>query len=75
MFASVYSNQDGNAKRFKAQKYYLPKSIIKNFNVIFNGKNSYDQPVDSDTNQYEELRKLTTGQGEDCTTGCLLDYE
>ena len=25
--------------------------------------------------QYEEIRKLTTGQGEDYTTGCLLDYE
>ena len=24
---------------------------------------------------YQEIRKLTTGQGEDCTTGYLLDYE
>ena len=28
----------------------------------------------SDIKRYEEIRKLTTGQGEDYTTGCLLDY-
>ena len=43
--------------------------------MIINGKNFYDQPIDSDIKQYEEIRKLTTGQGEDYTTGCLLDYE
>ena len=25
--------------------------------------------------RYEEIRKLKTGQGEDHTTGCLLDYD
>ena len=35
---------------------------------------TYDQAVDSDITQYEEIRKLTAGQGEDYTTGCLLDY-
>ena len=25
--------------------------------------------------QYKEIRKLTTWQGEDYTTGCLLGYE
>ena len=29
----------------------------------------------SDIKWYEEIRKLTTGQGEDYTTGCLSDYE
>ena len=33
------------------------------------------QPIDSDIKRYKEIRKLTTGQGEDYTTGCLLDYE
>ena len=45
------------------------------YNVIINGKNFYDQATDSDIKRYEEIRKLTTGQGEDYTTGCLLDYE
>ena len=75
LFVLVYSNQDAKARRFNARKYYLPKGIIKNYSVIINGKNFYDQAIDSDLKQYEEIRKLTTGQGEDYTTGCLLDYD
>ena len=75
LFVLVYSNQDANAKRFKTGRYYLPKGIIKSYNVIINGKNVYDQPIDSNIKQYEKIIKLTTGQGEDYTTGCLLDYE
>ena len=33
------------------------------------------QPIDSDIKRYEEIRKSTTWQGEDYTTGCLLDYQ
>ena len=32
-------------------------------------KNFFDQPI-----TYDNIRKITTGQGDDCTTGCLLDY-
>ena len=60
-------------------KELMPKIIIyqniKNCNVIINGKNFYDQPTDSDVKWFEEIRKLTTGQGEDYTARCLLDYE
>ena len=44
-------------------------------NVITNGKNFYDQPIDSNIKRYEGIRKLTTGQGDDYTTGCLLDHD
>ena len=71
----VYPNQDPAFKRFKGKRYYLPKGIIDNYNVIINGKNFYDQTIDSDIKPYEEIRKLTTRQGEDYTTGCLLDYD
>ena len=56
------------------KKYYLPKDI-KNYNTIVNEENFYDQPIDSDKKRYEGIIKITTGQGEDYTTGCLLDYE
>ena len=74
LFVLSYPNHDDNAKRTNGKKYYLPKRIIKNFNVIINGGNSYNQIIDSNIKQYEETIKLTTGQGEDSTTGCLLDY-
>ena len=73
MFVLVYSNQD-DAKRFKTKRYYLPKGIIKNHNVIIN-ENFYDQAINSDIKRYEEIRKLATEQGEGYTTGCLLDYK
>ena len=69
LFVLVYSNQIAASKRFKTKRYYLPKGIIKNYNVIINGKDFYDQAIDSDIKRYEEIIKLTTGQGEDCTTG------
>ena len=45
--------------------------IIRNYNVIINGKKFYGQAIDSDMKQYKEIRKLTTGQDEDFTTECL----
>ena len=62
-------------KIFKAKRNYLPKGVIDNYNVTINGKHFYDQPVDSDIKRYDEIRWLTAGQGEDYTTGCLLDYD
>ena len=36
--------------------------------------NFYDQPVNDLIEQYDEVRKVSTRQGDDYTTGCLLDY-
>ena len=38
------------------------------------GKNVFDQPINSMTKTYEKIRKIATGQCDDYTTGCLLDY-
>ena len=75
MFVLVYWNRNVDSKRFETRKYYLPESIIKNYNVIINGKNFYGQAVESDVKRHEEIRKLTTGQVQDYTGACLLDYE
>ena len=75
MFVLVYSIQDDNARRFKARRYYLPKDIIDNYNVIINGSIFNDQAIDSDIKRYEKIRILSTGQGEDYTTVFLLDYD
>ena len=62
LFVLIYSNQNDSAKRFNAKICCLPKGIIKNYNIIVNGKNFYDQPIDSDIKRYKEIRKVTTGQ-------------
>ena len=45
------------------------------YSFVVNGKNFQDQAINSDIKQYEEIRKLKTGQGEGYITGCLLYYE
>ena len=37
-------------------------------------KTFFDQPINNDVKTYENIRKIATGQGDDYTTGCLLDY-
>ena len=41
---------------------------------MINGKNFFNQPVKNNKVTYENIRKVATGQGDDYTTGCLLDY-
>ena len=35
------------------------------YDIIINGKNCYNQAIDSDVKRYKEVTKLTTGQGKD----------
>ena len=37
-------------------------------------KNFFDQSIKSDIKTYKNIWKITTGQGDDYPTGCLLDY-
>ena len=37
-------------------------------------KNFSDQSINDLIKQYDEARKISTGQGDDYTTGCLLDF-
>ena len=41
---------------------------------MINGENVFDQPIKNNKVTYENIRKIATGQGDDYTTGCLLDY-
>ena len=47
---------------------------IKHYNVMIDGRNFFDQPIKNDLKPYGNIRKITTGQGEDYTNRCLLDY-
>ena len=41
---------------------------------MIDGKSLFDQPVKNNKETYENIRKIATEQGNDYTTGCLLDY-
>ena len=76
MFVPAYDNTAGNNQvsvdSFK--KYFLPRVKIENYNIEIDGRNFYDQPINDLIKQYDEVRKVSTGQGGDYTTGCLLDF-
>ena len=54
--------------------YYLPSVEIKNYNIVINGENFFDQPIKNTKITYDNVRKIATGYGDYYTTGCLLDY-
>ena len=41
---------------------------------MIEGTNFFDQPINSMSKIYENIRKIATGKGDDYTTSCLLDY-
>ena len=41
---------------------------------MIDAKNFFDQPIKDNKVTYENIRKITTGQGNDYTRDCLLDY-
>ena len=66
---------DNQATRNGRRKYYLPRIGLKKYNVIIDGRNFYDNPIESDIEKYRELKKVMIGKGEDYTTGSLSDYD
>ena len=55
-------------------RHYLELVEIKDNNVVIDGRNFFDQPVKNNLTTYDNIRKIAAGQGDDYTTGCLLDY-
>ena len=56
------------------KKYLLTRVKIDKYKIEIDGRNFYDQPINNSIKQYDEVRKISTGQGDNYTTGCLLDY-
>ena len=73
-FSNTHNN-DNKVERDSHTKYFLARINITNYNVLIDGRNVYDQPINDLKKQYNEIRKTATGQGDDYTTGCLLDYQ
>ena len=74
IFVIAYNRVDGQPTRNGQRKYYLPRIDLNKYNVIIDGWNFYDNPIESVIEKYRELNKVMIGKGEDYTTGSLLDY-
>ena len=76
LFVLAYYNAEGNNQVSinSSKKYFLPRVKIENYNIEIDVRNFYDQSTNDSIKQYDEVRKISTGQGDDYTTGCLLDF-
>ena len=45
-----------------------------NYNIETDGRNLYDQPINDSIKQYDKVRKISTGEGDDYTTVCLIRF-
>ena len=72
LFVLAFENDDDD--RTSSDEQYLPTVEIKDYNIMINGENFFDQPIKNNKVTYENIRKIATGQGDDYTAGCLLDY-
>ena len=71
LFVLAFENDN---HRTSNERYYLPTVEIKVYNIMINGENFLVQPIKNNKITYDNIRKIATGQGDDYTTGCLLDY-
>ena len=67
-FVMAYNRATGQPTRNGQRKYYLPRIDLEKYNVIIDGRNFYDNPMESDIEKYRELKKVMIGKGEDYTT-------
>ena len=51
----------------------LPIAEINSYNLLIDGRNFYDQPINDLIKQNDEERNVSLGKRDDYTTGCLLD--
>ena len=74
LFVIAYNRTNGQPTRNGQQQYYLPRISLNKYNGIIDGRNFYDNPIESDIEKHRELKKVMIGKGEDYTTGSLLDF-
>ena len=73
LFALLFAHVHNVIGRKSHKAQYLPKVEIKDYNVIFDGRNSFDQPIKIHVKVNENVRKIAAGQGGNQTTGCFPD--
>ena len=71
LFGLSFENEND---RISWSTYYLPKVEIEDYNVMINGSNFFNHPINNMNKTSKNIRKITTGKRDDYTTGYLLDY-
>ena len=58
LFVLAFENDN---HRTTHDRYYLPNVEIKDYNIMINGENFFDQPIKNNKVTYEKIRKIATG--------------
>ena len=58
LFVMAYNTANNQPTRNGQRKYYLPRIDLNKYNVIIDGRNFYDNPIESDIKKYRELKKI-----------------
>ena len=79
LFVLTYEGGANKVTADSHRRYFLPRVEIKNHNIEIDGRNFYDQPINNQEinnliKQCNEVKKVSTGQGDGYTTGWLLDF-
>ena len=71
LFVLAYADGDDVTTKNSYRRYFLPRITINNHNIKIGGRNFYDQAINDLIRRYDEVRKVSAGQGDDYTAGCL----
>ena len=74
LFVLAYGRENDDTTENSHRKYFLPRMKIKIYKIESDGRKFYDQAINDIIKQYNEVRKISTEQDDDYTTGCLLDF-
>ena len=73
VFVLAYDATDNDEEGIKNNKsYFPPKAETENYNVLTDGRNFYGQPINDLVKQFDEVKKVSIGQGDDYTTDVYL---
>ena len=70
MFVLAYQNDDD---RQSFSPFYLPRVIVKDYNVIIDKLAFFDLPIKTEEEAYEKI--IDISRNNEYTTGNLLDYD
>ena len=68
LFVFSYGRGNNVTNENSYRKYFLPRLKITNYNIENDGRNIYDKSINDLIKQYDEVGKISTGQGDDYTT-------
>ena len=54
--------------RNSCREYFVPRVDITSYNVLIDGRNFHDQPINDSVRKYDEIRKIATGKVDNYAT-------